>query len=85
MSGANGPNDAALTIRYDAAADATYVRLRAGTVAEPLDVDAEGRPLGIGFVAASDLLPFLRRRGGKFVLPGRIGSSAVAPAAGVEP
>ena len=87
MNEANGSATPALRIRYDADADAMYLRLREGTVAETVeveemvDVDAEGQPLGIEFVVASDFLAFLTRWGGEYVLPARLemGSSALTP------
>ncbi len=87
-SDASGGEAVALRIRYDADADAVYLRLREGTVAETVeveemvyvDVDAEGRPLGVEFVVASDVLAFLARHGGEFVLPAHIpvGAGALA-------
>lgn len=70
----------ALHLRYSASADALYVQLREGQVAETIeveemvyvDVDQDGRPLGIEFVVASDLFGFLGRHGGAFTLPQRI-------------
>ncbi len=88
-SDASGGEAAALRIRYDADADAVYLRLREGTVAETVeveemvyvDVDAEGRPLGVEFAVASDVLGFLERQGGEFVLPARVrvGADVMAP------
>ena len=86
MKESNGSTTPALRIRYDADADAMYLRVREGTVAETVeveemvyvDLDAEGRPLGLEFVVASDFLAFLARRGGEFVVPARIGIDAGA-------
>ena len=71
---------AALRLTCAEGADALYMALREGDVAETVeveesvyvDLDDEGRPLGIEFVSAADLLPFLRRRGGEFVVPARV-------------
>ncbi|MBA2277005.1 MAG: DUF2283 domain-containing protein [Chloroflexia bacterium] len=59
-------------MRYDAEVDALYLRLREGEVAATieveemvyLDVDNEGRAVGIEFVSGADFLPFLQRQGG---------------------
>ena len=42
---------------------------------------AEGRPLGVEFAVASDVLGFLERQGGEFVLPARVrvGGDVMAP------
>ena len=53
-----------MKIEYDQQADATYIRLRAGTVAESdevrpgvvLDFDSSGRVLGIEMIDASELI-----------------------------
>lgn len=83
MSGVNGQQPHAFRIRYDADADAMYLKVDDGTVAETVeiaemvyvDVDAEGRPLGIEFVVASDFLAFLARNGGEFVVPSTLGTA----------
>ncbi len=75
--GAQSDVPAALRFRYDPEAGALYVRMREGAVADTieveelvyLDVDEDGRPLGIEFVVAEQLPEFLTRRGGEFVLP----------------
>ena len=80
MSESNATDVAALRVRYDAEADAMYLRLRDGSVADTVeieqmvyvDVDDAGHPLGIEFVVASDFLQFLSRRGGEFSIPQRI-------------
>lgn len=77
---------AALRITYSATGDALYLALGDGEVAETVeveelvyvDVDAEGRPLGVEFVAASDFLAFLVRRGGEFALPTQIAAGVLA-------
>ena len=82
MTGPNGTNDPTLRVRYDPEADAMCLRLREGTVADTVeveemvyvDVDDEGRPLGIEFVVASDFLSFLTRHDGEFVVPARMGA-----------
>ena len=33
-----------------------------------LDLDADGRPIGVEFLDADDFLPFLERHGGRFLL-----------------
>lgn len=61
-----------MRMEYSPDGGALYVRLRAGEVAETVeldelvyaDLDADGAPLGVEFVAAADLVPFLARRGG---------------------
>lgn len=86
MNGSNGIASPALRVRYDATADAMYLRLRDGAVADTVegeemvyvDIDAEGRPLGIEFAVASDFLPFLARRGGEFVVPAWVGAAVGA-------
>ena len=50
-----------MKVRYDPEADALYIRLREGTIAETeevsagvmLDVDAEGNPVGLEILNAS--------------------------------
>jgi uncharacterized protein YuzE len=76
----------ALRITYSATGDALYLALAEGEVAETVeieelvyvDVDAEGRTLGIEFAAATDFLPFLMRRGGEFVVPLRLAAQMPA-------
>lgn len=80
----------ALRVRYDVDADAIYLQLRDGVVADTIlleemvaiDVDAEGQALGIEFAVASDMLAFLDRRGGEFVIPDRldVGVDVASPA-----
>jgi uncharacterized protein YuzE len=89
MNRANGSEAPALRIRYDADADAMYVRIREGENAETVeveqmvyvDLDGEGRPIGIEFVVANDFLGFLARQDVEFVLPARIeaGADALTP------
>jgi len=77
MTKFNGRRAAALKIRYDADADAMYLKVNEGAVADTVeiaemvyvDVDAEGQPLGIEFAIASDFLSFLSRNGGELILP----------------
>jgi uncharacterized protein YuzE len=72
--------DPALRITYSETGGALYLALGVGEVAETVeieelvyvDVDAAGRPVGIEFAAAEDLVPFLVRRGGEFVVPARM-------------
>lgn len=76
--------NAAIRLTYDAEVDALYVAFAEGNVAETIeieesvyvDVDADGRPLGVEFVSAAELVPFLRRHGGEFVVPARMDESA---------
>jgi uncharacterized protein YuzE len=71
---------AALRLKYDADAEALYVTLREGFAAETIeveesvyiDLDADERPIGIEFLNPGDLIGFLTRRGGEFVLPERV-------------
>jgi len=46
-----------------------------------VDVDADGRPIGIEFVNAADFLPFLARHGGHLSLPERMRGEAALTAA----
>jgi uncharacterized protein YuzE len=76
--------NAAIRFTYDDEVDALYVALADGKVFETIeieesvyvDVDAKGRPLGVEFVSAADLVPFLRRHGGEFIVPVRVKGSA---------
>jgi uncharacterized protein YuzE len=71
---------AALKLKYDADAEALYVTLREGLAAETIeveesvyvDLDADERPIGIEFLNPGDLVGFLTRRGGEFILPERV-------------
>ncbi len=82
-----------MRFRYDPEAGALYVRMREGAVADTieveelvyLDVDEDGRPLGIEFVVAEQLPEFLTRRGGEFVLPGSCSRPGCARRAFVLP
>ena len=64
-------------ILLDRDVNALYIELREGTVARTLelaelvyaDVDEEGAPLGLEFVNADDLIPFLRERVGDIDIP----------------
>lgn len=86
MNDPNRNNVPPLGVRYDADADAMYLRLRDGTVADTVeieemvyvDIDADGQPLGVEFVVASDFLAFLTRRDGEFVVPARMGAAVSA-------
>lgn len=79
-----------MTIEYDAEANALYLRFRPGKVAETieleelvhLDVDRDGRPLGLEFVDADDFLPFLRRHAGRIEIPERIADTENVALAG---
>ena len=69
-----------LKMRYDSEVDALYLQLRNDDIAETLvieehvyiDVDKDGRALGIEFVSGSDFLPFLQRHGGHHSVPEQI-------------
>jgi uncharacterized protein YuzE len=71
---------AALRLKYDPDAEALYVTLREGLAAETIeveesvyvDLDADERPIGIEFLNPGDLVGFLIRRGGEFILPERV-------------
>jgi uncharacterized protein YuzE len=77
----------ALSLMYDPDAEALYLTLREGLAAETIeiqeavyvDLDAEGRPLGVEFLDPGDLVGFLTRRGGEFILPECI-TEPLAPA-----
>lgn len=57
-----------------------YMRLRDGDPVDTvtlddlvyMEVDGEGRPLGLEFIVAEDLVSFLKARGGTFSVPERI-------------
>ena len=84
---------AALRLKYDPSAVALYVTLREGDIAETveieemvyLDLDHDARPLGIEFAAAGDILAFLERRGGEFVIPSRVHARKDVVAPGDDP
>ncbi|HEY7035465.1 MAG TPA: DUF2283 domain-containing protein [Thermomicrobiales bacterium] len=73
-----------MEIRYDAEVKALYIRLAVGEVDHTteveefvyLDVDQEGRPLGLEFVDAEDFFPFLERHGGKICVPTHVSADA---------
>ena len=75
---------AVLRLTYSADHGLLYMALATGEVADTIeveesvfiDVDEEGRPLGIEFLDATDLPAFLARRGGEFVVPARVLKSA---------
>lgn len=58
-----------MQFRFDQDANALYISLHEGPVAQTIevtdmvyiDVDASGAPLGIEFVSADEFVPFLRR------------------------
>lgn len=67
-----------MILEFDPDADAIYLRFRdigSGEVAETvelspfvnLDLDEAGAPLGVEFVRADDLVPFLRRHADRLV------------------
>ncbi len=69
-------------IRFEYSSDENllYVAIGEGPAAETIeveesvyvDLDADGRPIGIEFLTADDFLPFLARQGGRLTLPERI-------------
>ena len=73
-------------IRFEYSPDENllYVALGEGPAAETLeveesvyvDLDADGRPIGIEFLQADDFLPFLLRHGGQLTLPERVDDRA---------
>jgi uncharacterized protein YuzE len=71
---------AALRLTYSADHGLLYVAFGIGDVADTIeveetvyvDVDEEGRPLGVEFLHADDLPAFLTRRGGEFIVPARV-------------
>lgn len=78
----------ALRLKYDPDAEALYLTLREGLAAETIeieesvyvDLDDDERPIGVEFLNPGDLIGFLTRRGGEFVLPERV----TAPLAAVS-
>lgn len=62
-----------MVLEYSPDGNLLYVRLRPGEVAETaeleenvyVDLDADGRPVGVEFVDADGLFPFLRRLAGQ--------------------
>ena len=78
-----------ITFELDPEVNALYVRFARGEVARTveiendavyLDVDANGGPLGIEFVDADDVVPFLRRHSGNFDIPGHLPEPGTAAA-----
>jgi uncharacterized protein YuzE len=63
--------------RHDADVNALYIRFAEAPVAQTIeleelvymDLDAQGRPLGVEFVNADDFLPYIRRHHGNVELP----------------
>ncbi len=61
-----------------------YLQLRDGVPVDTItledsvymEIDADGRPLGIEFLDIADLVPFLRARGGTFDIPDQIDPTA---------
>ena len=61
--------ETAVQFRFDEAANALYIVIKAGEVARTIevtdmvyiDVDADGAPIGIEFVSADEFVPVLRR------------------------
>jgi uncharacterized protein YuzE len=72
--------DKALKFRLDTEVNALYIRFMPGKVEQTvewedlvyIDIDAEGRPLGVEFVNADDFVPFLRRHKGNLNLPAEV-------------
>ena len=77
-------------IRFEYSADENllYVALGVGPAAETIeveesvyvDLDADGRPIGIEFLNADDFLSFLARHGGQVTLPERVVDGSVLAA-----
>ena len=78
MDARNETGASPLQMTYAETTGALYLRLRDGEVAETVHIDAEGVPLGIEFVAASDLTEFLQRQGGAWAVPARLSVPAGA-------
>lgn len=65
-----------------------YVALGEGPAAETIeveesvyiDVDTDGRPIGIEFLNADDFLPFLGRHGGRLTLPEHVEEGGILAA-----
>ena len=75
-----------MRIEHDPTVDALYLRLRAGNVAETielsdsiyLDVDGEGHILGAEFVDAAEFFAVLQRHGGQLDIPDHVDELARA-------
>ena len=77
-------------IRFEYSSDENllYVALGDGPAAETIeleesvyvDVDADGRPIGVEFLNADDFLPFLARHGGQLTLPERVEDGSILAA-----
>ncbi len=69
-----------MQIRLDPDVNALYIEVRAGAVAKTLevsemvfvDVDDTGAPLGIEFVNADDVIPFLRDHAADLDVPSKL-------------
>jgi hypothetical protein len=67
-------------LSFDAIGQALSIVLRDDRAAETieladgvlLDVDADGRPVALEFVALAQLAPFFAAQGGEYVLPERV-------------
>ncbi len=77
-----------LRMRYDPDVDALYLQLRDEEVADTLeiedlvylDVNKDGRAVGIEFVSGDDFLAFIQRHGGIVTVPDRPDLSAASVA-----
>jgi uncharacterized protein YuzE len=77
-----------MMLKYSPTADALYLRLRPGEISNTvewfpdddiyLDLDADGRVLGVEFVNAGDFLTVLARHDGQLEIPDRIEDIAAA-------
>ena len=75
-----------MRIELDSAVNALYLRLATGRIERTveltqdvyLDVDRDGRVLGVEFVNADDFLPLVRRQEGQLEIPDRVASAASA-------
>jgi len=86
MSGRVAEGGTALRLSYAPDQDLLYLRLSDAEVAATVeldesvyvDVDAEGRPIGIECLSTAAFLDFLSRHGGEFALPARLPLSSAA-------
>jgi len=69
-----------ICFEYSADENLLYIALGEGPAAETLeveesvylDLDTDGKPIGVEFLNAADFLSFLERRGGTLLLPEHI-------------
>lgn len=71
-----------MRMRYDTESGALYFRLREGDIEETaeletpgayIDLDSEGRVMGLEFLSVPEFLGFLVAMGGKVLIPERVG------------